>query len=51
MAVGVHDLSQALEEGRGLRAVAAAAAIAAAWQQGSSDRSTLEQALGFSLSG
>ena len=51
MAVGVHDLSQALQEGRGLRAVAAAAAIAAAWQQGSSDRSTLEQALGFSLSG
>jgi len=35
----------------GLTAMAAAAAIGAAWQQGSSDRSTLEQALGFSLSG
>jgi hypothetical protein len=51
MAEGVHDLSQAFQEGRGLMAVAAAAAIAAAWQEGSSARSTLEQVLGFSLSG
>lgn len=51
MAEGVHDLSQALQNGQGFRAVAAAAAIGVAWQEGASDRSTLEQALGFSLSG
>jgi hypothetical protein len=51
MAAGVHDLAQALDQGRGLAALTAVATIGAAWQQGSAARATLEQALGFSLSG
>jgi len=51
MAVGVHDLAQALEQGQSLRALGAVAAIAGAWQEGTAARTTLEQALGFSLSG
>ena len=51
MAGGVHDLAQALQQGQSLRSLAAVATIAAAWQQGASARATLEQALGFSLSG
>ncbi len=51
MAGGVHDLAQALEQGKSLLALAAVATVGAAWQQGSADRTTLEQALGFSLSG
>ena len=51
MAVGVHDLAQALAQGQSLRALGAVAAIAGAWQEGTAARTTLEQALGFSLSG
>jgi hypothetical protein len=51
MAAGVHDLAQALEKGQSLLAYAAVATIAAAWQEGAADRTTLEQTLGFSLSG
>jgi len=50
MAVGVHDLAQALAQGQSLRALGAVAAIAGAWQEGTAARTTLEQALGFSLS-
>jgi hypothetical protein len=51
MAGGVHDLSQSLQQGQGLLSLGAVATIAAAWQQGAEARTTLEQALGFSLSG
>jgi hypothetical protein len=51
MAGGVRDLAQALEKGQSLLAYAAVATIAAAWQEGAASRATLEQALGFSLSG
>jgi hypothetical protein len=51
MAGGAHDLSQSLEQGQSLRALAAVATVAAAWQEGASARANLEQALGFSLSG
>jgi hypothetical protein len=51
MAGGVHDLAQALQQGQSLRALGAVAAIAGAWQEGTAARTTLEQALGFSLSG
>ncbi len=51
MATGIHNLAQALEQGQSLPALGAVAAIAAAWQQGSAARTSLEGALGFSLSG
>ena len=51
MAGGVHNLAQAMQQGKSLQALAAAATVAAAWQQGTAARTTLEQALGFSLSG
>lgn len=51
MAGGVHDLSQSLQQGQGLLSLGAVATIAAVWQQGAAARTTLEQALGFSLSG
>jgi hypothetical protein len=51
MSAGVHDLAVALENGQGLSALAAVAKVAAAWQEGGASRATLEQALGFSLSG
>jgi hypothetical protein len=51
MAGGVHSLSQAMQQGQGLQALTAAAGVAAAWQQGAAARTTLEGALGFSLSG
>jgi hypothetical protein len=50
MAGGVHNLAQSLQQGQGLQSLAAVATIAAAWQQGAAARTTLEQALGFSLS-
>jgi hypothetical protein len=51
MAGGVHELSQSLEQGQGLLSLGAVAKIASAWQEGAAARTTLEQALGFSLSG
>lgn len=51
MSVGVHDLAQSLEQGQSLLSLGAVAKIAAAWQEGTAARTTLEQALGFSLSG
>ena len=51
MSAGVHDLSVALENGRGFSALTAVAKVAAAWQEGAAARAALEQALGFSLSG
>jgi hypothetical protein len=51
MAGGVHDLSQSLQQGQGLLSLGAVATVAAAWQEGAAARTTLEQALGFSLSG
>ena len=51
MSVGVRDLAQSLEKGQGLLSLGAVATIAAAWQEGTAARTTLEQALGFSLSG
>jgi len=51
MAGGVHTLAQALQQGQSLQALGAVAAIAGAWQEGTAARTTLEQALGFSLSG
>jgi hypothetical protein len=51
MAGGAHDLSQGLQNKQSLLSLAAVATIAAAWQQGTPARTTLEQALGFSLSG
>jgi hypothetical protein len=51
MAGGAHDLAQKLQNGQGLLALVSVATIAAAWQEGASARATLEQALGFSLSG
>jgi hypothetical protein len=51
MAAGVHDLAQAMEQGQSLAALGAVATVAAAWQEGATARATLEQALGFSLSG
>jgi hypothetical protein len=50
LARGVHELAAALEEGKAMRSFTAMATIAAAWQEGATARSTLEQALGFSLS-
>ena len=50
LAGGVHDLATALDEGEATRSFAAMAAIASAWQEGAAARSTLEKALGFSLS-
>ena len=51
MAGGVHELSLDFQQGKGLLALSAVATIASAWQQGAAARTTLEQALGFSLSG
>jgi hypothetical protein len=51
MATGIHNLAQSLEQGQSLSALSAVAAIATAWQQGTAARTTLEGALGFSLSG
>jgi hypothetical protein len=51
MSGGVHNLAQALQQGQSLQALGAVAAIAGAWQEGAASRTTLEQALGFSLSG
>lgn len=51
MAAGVHELSQAMQQGQMLQALGAAAKVATAWQEGAAARATLEQALGFSLSG
>ena len=50
LAEGVHELAQALEDGKSWRSVGAIATIAAAWEEGTPARTTLEQALGFSLS-
>jgi hypothetical protein len=50
LAEGVHELAQALEDGKSWRSVGAIATIAAAWEAGTPARTTLEQALGFSLS-
>lgn len=50
LASGAHDLAVALEDGKGLRAVSAIATIATAWSDGAPARTSLEQALGFSLS-
>ena len=51
MAAGVHELSQAMQQGQTLLALGAVAKVATAWQEGAAARTTLEQALGFSLSG
>ncbi len=49
LAEGVHELALALEDGKAWKSVGAVATIAAAWERGTPARTTLEQALGFSL--
>jgi hypothetical protein len=51
LAEGVHDLAGALDDGKSYQTIKAIADIAVTWEQGKPARTTMESALGFSLSG
>lgn len=51
MAKGVHQLAEALSDGKTYKTLTAIATIAAAWEKGEPAREGLEAELGFSLSG
>ena len=51
LAEGVHDLAEALDDGKSYQTLKAIADIAVTWEQGKPARTTMESALGFSLSG